>query len=82
MKKQTKPWIFITITILAIFNLLCYFSIRAMWSGIIRYTFDFMPYLLLAGIIVTALGTTILIMHKKYPRFIAIIAGLVDILFF
>lgn len=81
MKKQTKPWIFITITILAIFNLLCYFSIRAMWSGIIRYTFDSMPYLLLAGIIITSLGTTILIMHKKYPRFIAIIAGLVDILF-
>ena len=81
MKKQTKPWFFITITILAIFNLLCYFSIRAMWSGIIRYTFDSMPYLLLAGIIVTSLGTTILVMHKKYPRFIAIIAGLVDILF-
>ena len=54
MKKQCKPWFFITLTILAIFNLLCYFSIRAMWSGIIRYTFDAMPYLLLVGITITA----------------------------
>lgn len=81
MKKQCKSWIFNTLTLLALFNLLCYFSIRAMWSGIIRYTFDAMPYLLLAGITVTSLGTTILVMHKKYPRFIACIAGLVDILF-
>lgn len=81
MKKQCKPWIFILITLLTIFNLLCYFSIRAMWSGIIRYTIPSMPYLLLAGIIVTSLGTTILTMQKKYPRFIAVTAGLVDILF-
>ena len=81
MKKQCKPWIFITITILAIFNLLCYFSIRSMWSGIIRYTFDAMPYLLLAGILVTALGTTTLLMYKKYPCFPAIIAGFIDVLF-
>lgn len=81
MKKQCRPWIFITLTILAVFNLLCYFSIRSMWSGIIRYTFDAMPYLLLTGIMVTALGTTILVMHKKYPRFIAVITGLVNLLF-
>lgn len=81
MKKPCKPWIFITVTILALFNLLCYFSIRSMWSGIIRYTFDAMPYLLLAGILVTALGTTILVMYKKYPRLPAIITGFIDILF-
>ena len=81
MKKHCKPAIFITLTILAIFNLLCYFSIRAMWSGIIRYTFEAMPYLLLLGIIITALGSTILILHKRYPKGIAIICGLVDVLF-
>ena len=81
MKKQCKPWFFITLTILAIFNLLCYFSIRAMWSGIIRYTFDAMPYLLLLGIIITALGSTILVLHKKYPRGIAAICCLVNLLF-
>ena len=81
MQKQCKPWIFITITALAIFNLLCYFSIRSMWSGIIRYTFPPMPYLLLLGILITALGTTILSMHRIYPRFIAILSGLVNVLF-
>lgn len=81
MKKQCKPWIFITLTVLAVFNLLCYFSIRSMWSGIIRYTFHPMPYLLLLGIVVTAFGMVILTMLGKYPRFLAFIAGAVNILF-
>ena len=81
MKKQCKPVFFITMTVLAVFNLLCYFSIRSMWSGIIRYTFDTMPYLLLLGIVVTALGMVILTMQKTYPRFPAFIAAIVNILF-
>lgn len=81
MKKQCKPLFFISMTALAIFNLLCYFSIRSMWSGIIRYTFDAMPYLLLLGIFVTAMGMVILTMLGRYPRFPAFIATTVNILF-
>lgn len=81
MKKQCKPWLFITLTALAVFNLLVFFSIRSMWSGIIRYTFNAMPYLLLLGITITALGTTILCMHKQYPRFIAFLSGIINTLF-
>lgn len=81
MKKQCKPLFFISMTALAIFNLLCYFSIRSMWSGIIRYTFDAMPYLLLLGIFVTAMGMVILTMLGRYPRFPVFIAATVNILF-
>lgn len=81
MKKQCKPLFFISMTALAIFNLLCYFSIRSMWSGIIRYTFDAMPYLLLLGIFVTAMGMVILTMLGRYSRFPAFIAATVNILF-
>ena len=81
MKKQIKPIIFIIINALLIFNLLCYFGIRSMWSGIIRYTFEPMPYILLFVLIATALGATMLSMNKKYPLIMAIWGGIVDVLF-
>ncbi len=81
MKKQCKPILFVLITCVTLFNLLCYFGIRAMWSGIIRYTFDSMPYILLGTLTITALGTILCIMNKRYPLLFAILAGILDILF-
>ena len=65
MKKQCRPWLFLTLNIITIFNLLCYTSIRSMWSGIIRYTAEMVPYILLCVIILTALIHTILSLNKK-----------------
>ena len=79
MKKQCKPIIFIVVNALLVFNLLCYFGIRSMWSGIIRYTFEPMPYILLFVLVATALSTTMLSMNKKYPLLMAIWGGIVDI---
>ncbi len=81
MKKQTKPWIFLTMNILLIFNLLCYFGIRAMWSGIVRYTFKAMPYILLAVLVATVLGITAFTMNKKYPLWLTVWSGIVNVLF-
>lgn len=81
MKKQCKPITFLIINALLVFNLLCYFGIRSMWSGIIRYTFEPMPYILLFVLCATALGTTALSMNKKYPFIVAIWGGIVDVLF-
>lgn len=81
MKKQVKPVIFIIINALLIFNLLCYFGIRSMWSGIIRYTFEPMPYILLVVLTATTLGATMLSMNKKYPLIMVIWGGIVDVLF-
>ena len=66
MKKQCKAWVFITINFITIFNLLCYFSIRSMWSGIIRYTAEPVPYILLAVMILSALIQTLLSLNRKY----------------
>lgn len=81
MKKQCKPWIFISITFITLFNLLCYFAIRSMWSGIIRYTFEAMPYLLLFVLAATTLSTVLFALNRCYLILPAIWAGLVDILF-
>ncbi len=81
MKKQCKSWIFISLTLLTIFNLLCYFAIRAMWSGIIRYTFEPMPYILLATLTATALGMILCTMNRFYPILFAVFTGILDILF-
>ena len=81
MKKQCKPIIFIVVNALLVFNLLCYFGIRSMWSGIIRYTFEPMPYILLIVLGTTTLGATMLSMNKKYPLIMAIWGGVVDVLF-
>lgn len=81
MKKQCKPLIFTIITIVTLFNLLCYFAIRAMWSGIIRYSFEAMPYILLGTLTATALGTTLCVMNKRFPLILAVWAGLLDVLF-
>ena len=59
MKKQCKPWLFLAINFITVFNLLCYISIRSMWSGIIRYTFNELPYILAGIILLSALGQTL-----------------------
>ena len=81
MKKQCKPLIFTLITIVIIFNLLCYFAIRSMWSGIIRYTIEAMPYILLGVLVLTALVTAMCMMNRKYPLLLAIWTSLLNALF-
>ncbi len=82
MKKQCKPWLFIAINIFAILNLLCYFAIRAMWSGIIRYTFDAMPYILLFTMAGACITGTLMALNGKYYRIPAIIFLILGLLFF
>ena len=81
MKKQCKPLVFTIITLITIFNLLCYFGIRSMWSGIIRYTFEPMPYILLAALTATALLTCLCVLNKRRPLLLAIWAGILNLLF-
>lgn len=82
MKKQCKPWLFIAINVFLVLNLLCYFGIRSMWSGIIRYTFDTMPYILLFTMVAACIIATLLSLNKKYPLIPAILFLLLGLLFF
>lgn len=69
MKKQCKPRTFLIVNALLIFNLLCFFSIRSMWSGIIAIAGKPTPYILLAILTITTLVTTAFSMKQKYCRF-------------
>ena len=53
-----------------------------MWSGIIRYTFDSMPYILLFTMLAACLTCTVLTLNKKYPKLPAILFALLGLLFF
>lgn len=81
MKKQCKPWIFLLLNFILIFNLLCFFSIRSMWSGIVRYTTELMPYILFATIFSYTLIMTLFSLHRKYSILIVVLAGIISVLF-
>lgn len=82
MKKQCKPWLFLVIQILTVFNLLGYCALRSMWFGIVQFTTASMPYILLAVIALSALITTIFVMNRKYPVLIASTAVTINLFFF
>ncbi len=82
MKKQCKPQIFIGINIFVVLNLLCYFGIRSMWSGIIRYTFDAMPYILLFTLLSACLVSTLMSLNKKFYLIPAVLFAVLGLLFF
>ena len=82
MKKQCKPIIFIIINALLVFNLLCYFGIRSMWSGIIRYTFGSMPYILLFTLVAACLTATLMTINKKFRLVPAILFFVLGLVFF
>jgi len=80
MKKQCKPWLFLCSNIFLVLNLLCYFGIRSMWSGIIRYTFDSMPYILLFTLVGACIIATLMSLNKKFyliPAILFFVLGLV-----
>jgi hypothetical protein len=81
MKKQWKPWLFITSNILTVFNFLVFISIRSMWSGIIRYTAEVVPYLLLCVIFCFAFIHTIFSINKKHPALFAVFSIIINLLF-
>ena len=82
LKKQCKPWLFIASNVFAVLNLLCYFGIRSMWSGIIRYTFDSMPYILLFTMLAACLTATLMSLNKKFYLVPAILFALLGLVFF
>ena len=81
MKKQCKPWLFLAINFITIFNCLCYLSIRSMWFGIIRYTFEALPYVLAGIIMLSSLGQTIFSLNKKYPVPFSILFSIINLFF-
>ena len=68
-------------TILLIINLCVYFGIRSMWSGIIRYTFDAMPYILLGVLVTFTLTSLLCLMNGKCSLPLTIVGIILNLLF-
>ena len=81
MKKYRKPLFFLSTNILLVFNLLTFWSIRSMWSGIISLTAKPIPYVLCIVLAITALLATCLTMCKKRPFSVAVWGTILNILF-
>lgn len=81
MKKQCKPITFLIMNALLVLNLLIFWSIRSMWSGIIAIAGKPVPYILMVVLALTTLLATIFSMQKKYCKITLIWGFVLDILF-
>lgn len=81
MKKQCNPKFFIVMNVLLILNTLVFWSIRAMWSGIISIAGKPVPYILMVVLAVTTLAISICSLYKKHSLLLAIWGGVLDVLF-
>ena len=81
MKKQCKPLPFFIMNILLVFNMLMFWSIRSMWSGIIAIVGKPIPYILMAVLALTALVATAFSLNKKYCPIVFVWGCILDVLF-
>ena len=81
MKKQCKPILFMVMNILLVLNLLVFWSIHSMWSGIIAIAGKPVPYILMVVLTLTTILTTIFSMYKKRPLVLTIWGCIVDVIF-
>ena len=81
MKKQCKPVPFLIMNVLLVLNMLIFWSIRSMWSGIIAIAGKPVPYILMAVLAITALLATSFSLNKKYCPIVMGIGVFLDVLF-
>ena len=81
MKNFSKPIPFFLLNFTLIFNLLVFWSIRSMWSGIIALTGKPVPYILCLILTLTTLLTTSCCIYKKYPFILSVWNAILNLLF-
>lgn len=81
MKKQCNPKLFLVMNALLILNMLIFWSIRSMWSGIISIAGKPVPYILMAVLVVTAITVSIYSLYKKHPLVLGIYGCVIDVIF-
>ena len=81
MKKQCNPKLFIVMNILLILNMLVFWSIRSMWSGIIAIAGKPVPYILMVVLTVSALAVSVCSLYKKRPLALCIYGCVLDVIF-
>ena len=81
MKKQCSTKVFTIMNILLILNLLIFWSIRSMWSGIIAIAGYAIPYILMAVLTLTAIVISICSLYKKRLFILAVYGWILDVIF-
>ena len=81
MKKECKPIPFLIMNIVLVLNMLIFWSIRSMWSGIIAIAGKPVPYILMAVLTLTTLLATGFSLNKKYCPITFIWGCILDVLF-
>lgn len=82
MKKVSKLWFSIAVAALAVFNVLFFYSIHAMWSGIIAILGTASPYVLISIMFLLAVFTVLMLLGNKRMLIPTIIAAVISLFFF
>lgn len=81
MKKQCNQKLFLVMHIGLVLNLLIFWSIRSMWSGIINIAGEPTPYILMALLTLITIIVSVCALFKKRPFILGIIGCIFDIIF-
>ncbi len=81
MKKQCSQKLFLIMNFGLVFNLLLFWSIRSMWSGIINIAGHPTPYILMAVLTIVTIVVSICTMYKKHPLALGILGCVLDVIF-
>ena len=81
MIKQCNKKLFLVMNIGLVLNLLMFWSIRSMWSGIINITGHPVPYILMAVLTIITLIVSICSLYQKRPLPLAILGCVFDVIF-
>ena len=81
MKKQFNEKLYLVVHLGLVLNLLIFWSIRSMWSGIINIAGEPIPYILMALLTLITIIVSICALFKKRPFILGIIGCIFDIIF-
>ncbi|MEG1527976.1 MAG: metallophosphoesterase [Clostridia bacterium] len=80
--KQSKLWLSITSTVISVFNVLCFYAIHSMWSGIIAILGKASPYIIIALMFLIAVASLIILLSGKRYLIPTIIFSVLTLFFF
>ncbi len=82
MKKECKQWFSIVVASMSVFNVLFFYAIHSMWSGVIGVLGTSSPYIIMALLFVIAVTSVIMLLAKKRNLILTIVCLALTLFFF
>lgn len=82
MKRQMPKTLAIIIAAMSLFNLLCFYALHSMWSGIVVILGTISPYIIISVMFLIATACIIMFFYKVRPLVWNIVFGLLSLFFF